>query len=312
MPAAKPRRTRSARQERPLKNPLRSPSVGIPPVAAPSVGFDPEQVPGVNIPGPDLRKMEISEFKDWLRTQTNRNNQPFQERTIEDYASTAETLDRWMAEKDIDGDFTACDTEVLNRFFADYRRSHTQGGTNTRQRNLHHIFKWLAKVHGHPDPWTEDLVRYGPADVPPSTLSKEVITDIFDVTGNGEATTFAEARDYAIVRMFTEGVRREELAQMELADLPEDLIASPFIRVLPLKGQRASTQGRLVPLSMATARAVTAYLRIRRSHRQAKQRALWLGTRNRGPMTASGIYQVVRRRSREAGYMPTRPHQYRH
>jgi hypothetical protein len=53
-------------------------------------------------------------------------------------------VDLWMAEEDIDGDFTACSVDVLNRFFAAYRNAHSQGGANTRQRNLHHLFKWLA------------------------------------------------------------------------------------------------------------------------------------------------------------------------
>jgi len=62
-----------------------------------------------------------------------------------------------------------------------------------------------------------------------------------------------------------------------------------------------------------TARAIVAYLRARRSHKQADLSALWLGTRNRGPMTSSGIYQMVKRRAAQAGYDTTiRPHQYRH
>jgi integrase len=266
------------------------------------------------ISGPQLRKMEISEFSDWLRTQTNKNDLPFQERAIEVYAEAAGTLDRWMRENSIDGDFTACDTAMLNRFFAEYRRAHTQGGANTRQRNLHHLFKWLAKVHGHPDPWADDdLVRYGPADVPPSTLSMDLIRELLELTGGGTATGFMDARDNALIRMLTEGVRREELAQMELGDLPEDLIASPFVRVIPLKGDRASSQGRIVPLSLATARSLAAYLRVRRSHRQAGLPALWLGSRNRGPMTGSGIYRMLHRRALEAGYAPiVRPHQFRH
>jgi hypothetical protein len=84
----------------------------------------------------------------WLRTQTNKHKRPFQEETIIGYA------------REIDGDFTACDTAVLNEFFAAYRDSHTQGGTNTRQRNLHHLFTWLVRRYDHPDPWTPDLVRY--------------------------------------------------------------------------------------------------------------------------------------------------------
>jgi len=116
-----------------------------------------------------LRQMAISEFSAWLRTQTNKHKRKFQEQTISDYAEAARVLDRWMTQEDIDGDFTACDTAMLNLFFAAYIKDHTQGGTNTRQRNLHHLFKWLTKVYGHQDPWTPDLVRYGPAKSWPST-----------------------------------------------------------------------------------------------------------------------------------------------
>jgi len=66
-----------------------------------------------------------------------------------------------MAADDIDCDFTACSVDVLNGFFAAYRNSHSQGGTNTRQRNLHHLFKWLAAPVRPPGPWTDDMVRYG-------------------------------------------------------------------------------------------------------------------------------------------------------
>jgi integrase/recombinase XerD len=297
--------------ERPLKNPLRVASV----VPFPAVQPAPAEpiAPPQPMSGEQLRKMSISQFAEWLRTQTNKYQRPFSERAIEDYAETARALDRWMTKRDIDEDFTACDTATLNKFFGDYFRTHTQGGTNTRQRNLHHLFKWLAKTRHHPDPWTPELVRYGPADVPPSTLAMELISELLATTGGGSATAFADIRDHAIIRMLTEGVRREELAQQRTDDLPENLIASPFTRVVPLKADRASSQGRLVPLSMATANALVAYLGARRSHKQAKSPALWLGTRNRGPMTGSGVYQMLHRRALEAGYAPVvRPHQFRH
>jgi hypothetical protein len=54
--------------------------------------------------------------------------------------------------ENIDGDFTACSVDVLNTFFAAYRNAHSQGGTNTRQCNLHHLFKWPALRYDHPDP----------------------------------------------------------------------------------------------------------------------------------------------------------------
>jgi integrase/recombinase XerD len=298
--------------ERPLKNPLRVANlVPFPASVRDSAAEDLSLEPGLS--APNLRKMQISQFTQWLRTQTNRNKRPFSERAIEDYAEPAGVLNRWMTEKDIDGDFTACDTALLNQFFAEYLSTHTQGGTNTRQRNLHHLFKWLAKTHGHPDPWTGELVRYGPAEVPPSTLALELIRDLLEVTGNGSARNFIDIRDYAIIRVLTEGVRREELAQQQTTDLPENLIESPFVRVVPLKGARASSQGRLVPLSMVTANALAAYLRARRSHKLAQSSPLWLGSRNRGRMTGSGVYQMLHRRAEQAGYNPIiRPHQFRH
>ncbi len=263
--------------------------------------------PVVEVTPQQLRQMQISEFCAWLRTQTNKHKRPFQEQTIIGYAETARALYRWMTEQGIDGDFTACDVTVLNTFFASYRAEHGQGGTNTRQRNLHHLFKWLALKYGHQDPWTSpDLVRYGPVKSRPSTLAEEFIRDLLAVTGGGRATRFNDVRDHAIIRMLTEGVRREELAQQQLGDLSDDLIARPFVRVIPLKGAREFTQGRLVPLMLNTAKALAAYLRVRRVHPQTAQPALWLGPR--GPLSGSGVYQMLERRAEQAGYDPKMVH----
>jgi hypothetical protein len=35
----------------------------------------------------EMRQMMISEFRDWLGTQTNKQHRPFQEETIEAYSS---------------------------------------------------------------------------------------------------------------------------------------------------------------------------------------------------------------------------------
>ena len=87
--------------------------------------------------------MMISEFGQWLRSRTNQEKRPFHEETIAAYAKAARALAAWMTASKIEGDFTACDTAVLNRFFRDYHAAHTRGGTNTKQRNLRHLFTWL-------------------------------------------------------------------------------------------------------------------------------------------------------------------------
>jgi len=309
-PAAGPAR-------RARKSPLRTAMAGG--IAAAGPGLTTAEIlaagtaaPGA-VPAPQLRRMQISEFSGWLRTRTNKHHRPFQADTIAAYADAARALDAWMREQDIDADFTACDTGTLNRFFAAYLASHGQGGTNTRQRNLRHLFTWLEESYGHPHPWTAALHRYAPAQKRPSTLAQEFIHDLLELTGGGRGRRFEDVRDHAMIRVLTEGVRRTELIQLQTTDLSTDLIAQPFVRVVPLKGGRAYTEGRIVPLAAATARAVVAYLRVRRSHRLAGTPALWLGTRNRGPMTGSGLYQMLLRRAEQAGYDPAvHPHQFRH
>jgi hypothetical protein len=186
----------------------------------------------------DLRRLMISEYRDWLRSRTNRHGRPFQDETVSAYADAAIALDAWMTREGIEEDFTACDTAMLNRFFAAYFAAHGQGGTNTKQRNLRHLFTWLERDHDHPHPYTDDLQRYTPAKGRPSTLAGQFIKDLLEATGNGRARDFEAARDHAMIRMLTEGVRRTELIQQHTCDLPVDVIAQPFVRVVPLKGAR--------------------------------------------------------------------------
>jgi site-specific recombinase XerD len=61
----------------------------------------------------------------------------------------------------------------------------------------------------------------------------------------------------------------------------------------------------------AAARALNRYLRVRARHAQACRPQLWLGVNNRGPMTASGIYQVIVRRGRQCR-IGVFPHRFRH
>jgi site-specific recombinase XerD len=257
--------------------------------------------------------MMISEFCDWLRSRTNKKKLPFAEETVTAYKVAARALDAWMTEKDIEEDFTACDTATLNRFFADYLAAHGQTGTNTKQRNLRHLFTWLEGAYGHPHPYTDQLNRYAPLKVRPSTLSLQFVADLLEVTGNGQARCFADARDHALIRFLCEGVRRTEAVELRVTDLPPDLIAQPFVRVTPIKGARTHEEGRLVPLSAATARAMIAYLRLRRKHKYAESPQLWLGLRNHGPMNGWGLYRMLQRRAAQAGYDPdVHPHQFRH
>jgi integrase len=53
------------------------------------------------------------------------------------------------------------------------------------------------------------------------------------------------------------------------------------------------------------------YIRVGARHAQAYRPQLWLGVSNRGPMTASGIYQMIACRGRQCG-TEVYPHRFRH
>ena len=73
------------------------------------------------------------------------------------------------------------------------------------------------------------------------------------------------------------------------------------------KGRKTRT----VKISHDAARSLDRYIRVRARHAQAYRPQLWLGIHNRGPMTASGIYQVIARRGRQCG-IGVFPHRFRH
>jgi site-specific recombinase XerD len=97
-------------------------------------------------------------------------------------------------------------------------------------------------------------------------------------------------------------MRRGELAGLQLADLDLD----HAVAIVLGKGRRP----RAAPYGRRTAQTLDRYLRVRARHRDAATGALWLG--KRGPMTDTGIEQVVKRRGREAGLPHLHPHLFRH
>jgi site-specific recombinase XerC len=66
---------------------------------------------------------------------------------------------------------------------------------------------------------------------------------------------------------------------------------------------------RTVKISHEAARRLDRYLRVRSRHELAYRPQLWLGVNNRGPLSTSGIYQMVVRPGEECG-VNARPHRY--
>jgi integrase len=66
---------------------------------------------------------------------------------------------------------------------------------------------------------------------------------------------------------------------------------------------------RIVRIDHEAARRVDRYLRVRAGHELSYR--LWLGTGGRGPLTANGIFQMVKRRGDQAG-VAVYPDRFRH
>jgi site-specific recombinase XerD len=119
-----------------------------------------------------------------------------------------------------------------------------------------------------------------------------------------EGKGLVERRDMAMLRLLVDsGLRREECAALTLDDLDME---NDCVTVLG-KGRRP----RVVPFGAKTGQAIDRYLRVRSSHPAARRSdALWLG--QRGPVTGSGVAQILESRCKAAGIPKVNPHRMRH
>jgi site-specific recombinase XerD len=170
---------------------------------------------------------------------------------------------------------------------------------NNRYRGLQSFFKWLQQEGEIKE---SPMVNMRPPKVPeqpPPILDEQGIQRLLKACSG---TTFSDRRDTAIIRLLLDtGLRRAELAGLTLDDL------DPDNQVLHVQGKGG--RARVVPYGRKAAQALDRYLRARASHKDAADPHLWLGLH--GPMTNSGVYQVVVDRARQAGFKAY-THLFRH
>jgi integrase/recombinase XerD len=173
---------------------------------------------------------------------------------------------------------------------------------NNQFRALQQFFKW----HSTEDP---DEPRPNPvANLKPPKIGDKLVPvftegELSALLATCKGGGFQSRRDYAVISLFKDtGARLSELAGLGLADV----VPANREAVITGKGDKQRT----VRFTYDTARALDRYLRERAKHRLARVPALWLGVRG-GPMTASGVYQMIERRGRQTG-VEVNPHKFRH
>jgi integrase/recombinase XerD len=200
------------------------------------------------------------------------------------------------------------------KFWDDVRTRHIQEWTVTllgrysdsyasnQFRALQQFFKWHA-TEDPDEPRPNPMASLKPPKVADKLVPVFTEDELAAILATCKGGGFRNRRDYAIISLFKDtGIRLSELAGLRVDDM------SQASREATVTG-KGDTQ-RTVRFTYDTARALDRYLRERIKHPTARVSALWLGAHG-WPMTASGVYQMIERRGREAD-VEVNPHKFRH
>lgn len=223
------------------------------------------------------------------------------ERTEDIYTHAVRELARYLAVNGMPTEIAHLRREHVEAHLLDVLERWKPATAANRFRSLQQFFKWCVDEG---EITTSPMARMKPPLVPEGeipVLSDDALRALLATCGGRD---FESRRDLALLRLLLDaGIRRGEVAGMRFPDGVD--LDGAIVHVLG-KGRRP----RIVPIGRRTIQALDRYLRARAQHPHAGEEALWLG--KRGPLTASGIAQLVRRRGREAGLGDIHPHQFRH
>lgn len=167
-------------------------------------------------------------------------------------------------------------------------------------RSLQQLFRWLDDDGEIPRSPMDKMTAPSVPEQPVPVLSEDHLRALLD---SCKGNTYENRRDLAIIRLFIDtGMRAGELAGLQLEDLDHEQSLAHVMG----KGGR----GRACPYGAKTADALRRYLRARRGHPRAALPDLWLG--KKGPMSDSGVRQMIERRCKDAKIPHVHPHQFRH
>jgi site-specific recombinase XerD len=221
--------------------------------------------------------------------------------TIESYLTCGEQLCTWLEANGLPSEHTAVDRGALERYLAEMHQRVAPATVAKHYRSLQQLFRWLV-VDGELD--RSPMETMSPPTVPEQPVPVLDLDTLGKLLKACAGNTFENRRDTAIVRLFLDtGMRAGELAGLKL----EDIDREQSMAFVMGKGGR----GRACPYGAKTADALRRYLRERtRNPMAAHTERLWIG--RKGPMTDSGVRQMLERRCLDAGVEPIHPHQFRH
>ena len=222
------------------------------------------------------------------------------ERTLEAYLSSTELLIDFFKRQGMPIIANQVRREHIEHFLVDHATDHSPATVSLRYRSIKRFWGWVTdegEVERNP---MERMEAPQVPEVPVPLITDDQLRAMFKCC---EGRDFDSRRDVALLRLFADsGARLSEVAGMEVDDL--NLEAGEA--TVTGKGRRK----RVVMFGPTTARDLDRYLRMRRRHRYASKRSLWLG--RKGAMTPSGVRQALQTRAARAGVVGFHPHVLRH
>jgi len=220
--------------------------------------------------------------------------------TMESYGYATTQLAAFLREHGMPTDVGSITREHIEAFLVDVIERRSASTAETRYRGLRSFFGWLEEEGEIP---ASPMARMKPPKITERPVDVPTLDDVRKLLDVCAGNDLEARRDTAIVRLFADaGIRLAELTGLRMDDL--DLMGGTVL--VHGKGDRY----RMASFGRKTAKAIDRYLRVRARHADAESDRLWLGLK--GPMTDSGIRQMLWRRSGEAGIPRKHPHQLRH
>ncbi len=199
------------------------------------------------------------------------------------------------------------DKQDVQRWMVHLLGRYSEAYAYQQYRALQQFFRWLAAEEELPDP----MATLRPPKVTEKPVPFFTSVELSELDKACRGSTFAQRRDAAILAVFkASGIRLAEMAGIRYyPDDPDRSDLDLETRQIRIRGKGGKE--RIVRIDCEAARRVDRYLRVRPGHAQSHRPQLWLGAGNRGPLTASGIYEMVKRRGRQCG-VQVYPHRFRH
>jgi site-specific recombinase XerD len=219
--------------------------------------------------------------------------------TVDKYLLVARQLIDYLRAAGMPTTSAGVHREHVEAFIADTLAHRAAATAATRYNALRVFFAYLVDEGEIAD---SPMLKMKPPIVPETPVPVADEELIRAMLKGCAANVLEERRDNAIIRLFIDtGMRLSELANLKVTDVDFD----HDVAVVMGKNRRP----RACPFGARTGQALDRYLRLRARRPDAHRAELWLGLK--GPMTGSGIRQMVWRRSEAAGCR-IHPHQLRH